>query len=319
MGAPIESVLLSAHDNDGCQAENAASAYRLLLLIRRFEEKAGQLYALGLIPDEIKLCIGREALIAGVIAARQDTDRVIFGPRCHGALLALGLAPSVVMNELANPMTGLLQPHSDVSSGGKMCPRGFYRCTLDSAGCAGWAISLGMAHALKRDRNVVFVVLDGDSGVPDQLTRAISFAKRLRLPIVFIVDHAAPEPEPAKNTGPGGKLQSALMASAVSFMLIDGIDLEKVRAASRLAGDRARSDGGPQGLLISTQAFRGHASQPTSAPTAYSQPVHDPVLIARKRLLETVEGGQDAAIAIESDIRTTLTAIGQEIRASRLL
>jgi len=317
MGVTIKTGLLNVDDDATVDAENAASAYRLQLLIRRFEEKAGQLYALGLIPDEIKLCIGREALIAGLIGARLAMDRVIFGPRCHGALLALGVVPTVLMSGLANPQRGRTSLPSHEGPDNNSCPKGFYRCDGDNARRVSWALSLAFASMLNRDRSVVYVVLDGDSGTSDPLVRSMSLAKRFQLPIVFIVDHAAPEPEPGNITRCNVALQTAFQASAISLEPIDGIDQDNVRPACQLAGERARARGGPQGLLISTQAFRGHARQPSATQNASSQPIHDPVDVARKRLLDAVDGGVDAAKAIENDIRTTLTALGQEIRAGR--
>lgn len=303
-----------SHDKKSA-AEHAAAAYRLLLLMRRFEEKAGQLYALGLIPEEIKLCIGREALITGLIAARREQDLLIFGPRCHSALLALGIAPNVVMSELANPKLGLFQPHPQSQSADHIRPKGFYRSVQGSDQRALWALSLALAASKTQNPSVVFVMLDGDAGVSDTLYRAVATAKRFALPIIFTVDHAVPDPVPNCGNRPTDELQAKLSNSAVEFAPVDGISLDFVVAACLSAAERTRSGAGPQGLLVSTQAFRGHARQPATQRCASTPQLYDPVQLAKKRLLETVAGGGEAADAIESDIRATMSAIGQAIRA----
>jgi pyruvate dehydrogenase E1 component alpha subunit len=83
------------------------AAYRDMLLIRRFEEKAGQLYALQAIHGICPLSIGQEAAIVGMMMAARDTDPVITGYRTHGALLARGVAPGRVMAELMGRESGL--------------------------------------------------------------------------------------------------------------------------------------------------------------------------------------------------------------------
>ncbi len=308
--------------NDGGEAENAVAVYRLILLIRRFEEKAGQLYAMGLIPDEIKLCIGREALFAGVNAASNDGDPLLVGRRCHGALLALGLEPEVLMNELANPSRGLFDQPTHGSTPPAIRPTRFYYCPTDNGKRARWATSLAVAQSLKGTQNVAFVILDGDSLRGSQIVRTLLLAKRFQLQIVFIIDHAVPDPMPGQpgGDGPSSHLQKRVQASAISFTPVDGIDPQNVIAACQAAGDTARSGAGPQGLLVSTQAFRGHASQQTAGRRGpASQAVHDPVVIARMRLIDACNGQTETALAIEKDVRATLTTIGLNMRASAQL
>ena len=302
----------------GQDAENAAAAYRLILLIRRFEEKVGQLYALGLIPDEVKLCIGREALFTGLNAARHDGDLWIVGRRCHGALLALGLAPAVIMRELANPSRGLFDSPKIRAEQSTIRPDDLYRCPKDNDERACWAVSLAISQRLNGRQNAVFVILDGDTLRPAQVARALHLATRFHLPIVFIIDHASPDPSPvdAQGEGPSRQIQNTVQTSPISFTVVEGIDPQNVRSACQSASDRARSGAGPQGLLIATHAFRGHASQPTAAVRgAGPQPAHDPVVTARERLLDASDGRTDTASAIEKDVRTTLTTIGLNMRA----
>lgn len=305
-------------DDTGCEAERAVSAYRMILLIRRFEEKAGQLYAMGLIPDEVKLCIGREALFTGVTAARIGDDPLIVGRRSHGALLALGMAPELVMRELAKPTLGLFEDPAQSPTDLSVRPKGFYRCPKPNGDRVRWAVSLAMAHSLKADHRVVFVILDGDTLDTNEIVRSLELAKRFQLPIVFIIDHATPDqhPDPTPGFGPNSALQTALLTSPVAFKSVDGIAPEKVVEACQSAANAARSGAGPQGLLISTQAFRGHASQSTTSTRgSFRQSRPDPVLQARQRLVDASDGCVDAAKAIEKDVRTTLTMIGLNLRS----
>jgi len=312
----------SAMGTDGQDAEHAAAAYRLILLMRRFEEKAGQLYAMGLIPDEIKLCIGREALIAGLYSARRDCDPLVVGRRCHGALLAFGLAPERIMTELAHP-TGALFDHPFHRSGDStLRPAAFYRCPTGNGERMRWALSLAMGQSVTPTPNVIFVILDGDTLVREDVERALVFAQRSQLPIVFVIDHAVPDSNPGQacNQRPSHQIQTAVQESSICFSSIDGIDAQNVMERCHRAGEAARSGAGPQGLIASTHAFRGHASLPNSAAAGGgSEADHDPVARARARLVDESDGRPDTAVAIETDVRTTLTSIGLTIRAQARL
>lgn len=319
-------------DGEGC-LKRAAETYRFIVGMRRTEETAGQLYALGCIDREIKLSIGREALVLGLMQARGDIDPVIAGRRCHGWLLAFGIEAPALLAALSagNGCSFDRRDNRDLFSGRPL--QHLYPCLDGAQTKLAWAASLGLAakfDAARRKDAVVFVVLEGESLASKTLTRLLTFLVCWQLPIVVVVDHAMPS---SRVPNDGIATEHALARGALlQFQTIEGIDHEVVANACRQAATRARNGDGPQGLIISSQAFRGHAHRPelstdvraelscANSPSNTDKPRHlsvqpsDPLLVAKNRLLAFGKPGADAAHMIEADVRATLFDVRRDVR-----
>lgn len=292
------------------------AAYRGMLLIRRFEEKAGQLYALRVIQGLCPLSIGQEAAIVGMMMAARPTDPVITGYRTHGALLARGVDPKAVLAELMGRQGGL--------SGGKggtvrmLAPDHHFYGGHGSAGLAA-PLGAGLAFASRyRGDGAVTLAFYGDGAASrGRVFEAYKLASKWKLPIVFIVDNNTASP------GAGivlGTLPSAIAESGKPFAIpgeqVDGIDVRRVRAAGRRAIARARAGDGPTLLEMLTFRYRGHggiAAQPGHAEKRIAEA--DPVAKARARLLASAVLAEPALRALEKEVRDQVTRAAAAARA----
>lgn len=293
-------------------------AYKAMLLMRRFEEKAGQFYALGVIADELKLCIGREALIFGLLSTRHARDELVFGRRCHGALLGLGCDPASLMHELAKSSDGAFAPdHIAGAHHNAFWPEHFFRCANGNLNVARWVTGRALARPASttnpsQNDCVIFTVLDGDQLKTDasEFMRLLHLAKRLKLALVFVIDDATPD-----RTSERARRKALFDGTSIAFEPVDGIDHQCVAAASDKAARDARMGAGPQGLWVSTQAFRGHAS-PNMSPRGArgASTVADPVVLARQRLVDSAESGEEASLRIETDVRMAIAEASRAVR-----
>lgn len=260
-----------------------------MLLIRRFEERAGQLYAMGQIAGFCHLSIGREAVVTGLAMAAEPADQVITSHRCHGHALAQGCEPAKVMAELLGRGSGL--------NGGKggsmhlMAPeRGFY----GGHGIVGAPVSLatGLAFANRYRGNGAVTVCTFGQGAADQgqVFEAFNMAQRWKLPVVFVIDN---------DTGETSMSGSALADRGAAFGIkgwqVDGIDVAAVRASATMAMAMCRNDSGPVILEMLTFPYRGHANPNAgnSDGRQRTQQEIDPVAHARSKLLANGWASED--------------------------
>lgn len=292
--------------------QQAVDSYRFMVLMRRCEETVGQLYALGVIAAEPKLSIGREALVAGLIGASQYHDCIISGRRCHGFLLALGVELDQLLSALVHQPQHQTHPWIGIDWAPATWPAQF-RCQGDDPDAIlGAAISLALIKRGQSQSSVVFAVLGDEAVSHPRFADRMRAARRWRLPIVWVVDHATPD-------GALGALgyDSGQTLNGTDFRPVNGIDDCAVEQAGLDARARAQSGAGPQGLIISTQAFRGHASTPASGPGSASkpaQPANDPVLLARARAEQSSPTPSGYVDAIDHEVRALVRAAGQRAR-----
>jgi pyruvate dehydrogenase E1 component alpha subunit len=296
--------------------DEEVAAYRCMLLIRRFEEKVGQLYALQAIHGVCPLCIGQEAAIVGMMLAARNTDPVITGYRTHGALLARGVDPQLVMAELLGRKTGL--------SGGRggtvrmFAPEHHFYGGHGSAGLAA-PLGTGLAFAARRrGSDAVTLCFFGDGAAQrGRVAEAYRAAARWALPIVFIVDN---------NTAAAGasivlgSVPSALSESGAPFAIpgeqVDGIDVRRTRAAGQRAIERARRGDGPTILEMLTYRYRGHGGAPARAGMGDRRiDDADPLTKARSRILSSSLLSERALKALEKDVRERVGAAAMAARA----
>ncbi|MBN8911124.1 MAG: pyruvate dehydrogenase (acetyl-transferring) E1 component subunit alpha [Rhizobiales bacterium] len=286
------------------------AAYRSMLLIRRFEEKAGQLYALQAIHGACPLCIGQEASIVGTMMEARETDPVITGYRTHGAVLARGVEPRLVMAELTGRKSGLA--HGKGGTVRMFAPEHKFFGGHGSGGL-GVPLGAGLAFASRyRGDDAVTLCFYGDgAAVRGRVLEAYKAAARWSLPIVFIVDNNTAAPGASIVLG---SVPSALSESGRPFAIpgeqVDGIDVRRVRAAARRAIERARRGDGPTVLEMLTYRYRGHGGVPARAGANAERRIEDadPIVKARARLLADGLLSERALKVLEKEVKEIVVA-----------
>ncbi|MEJ1159024.1 pyruvate dehydrogenase (acetyl-transferring) E1 component subunit alpha [Prosthecomicrobium sp. N25] len=274
--------------------EEELSAYRLMLLIRRFEEKAGQMYGMGLIGGFCHLYIGQEAVVVGMQMAQIEGDQVITGYRDHGHMLACGMESKGVMAELTGRRGGYSK-----GKGGSMHMFSVEKHFYGGHGIVGAQVSLGtglaFANRYRKNGNVAVVYFGDGAANQGQVYESFNMASLWHLPVVYVIENN----KYAMGTSVSrASAQVDFSKRGVSFDIpgeqVDGMDVRAVREAATRALDHARSGKGPYILEMLTYRYRGHSM---SDPAKYRskeevqkmRTEQDPIEKVRSRLLA---GGQ---------------------------
>jgi pyruvate dehydrogenase E1 component subunit alpha len=278
--------------------------YREMLLIRRFEERAGQLYGMGLIGGFCHLYIGQEAVAVGMQAVARDGDQIITGYRDHGLMLTAGMDPKEVMAELTGREGG-----SSRGKGGSMhmfsVEAGFY----GGHGIVGAQVSLGTGLALadwyRGNGNVSFTYFGDGAANQGQVYESFNMAQLWKLPVVYVIENN----QYAMGTSvERSSATTHLYMRGASFGIpgepVDGMDVLAVRDAGAKAAEHARSGKGPYILEMKTYRYRGHSmSDPAKYRTKEEvddvKKTRDPIEHVRERLL--AEGWADEATLKATD------------------
>jgi pyruvate dehydrogenase E1 component alpha subunit len=240
--------------------EELLEFYRQMLLIRRFEERAGQLYGLGLIGGFCHLYIGQEAVAVGLQSAMTvGKDSVITGYRDHGHMLAYGIDPKVIMAELTGRQAGISK-----GKGGSMhmfsVDHGFY----GGHGIVGAQVSLGTGLAFKHkyteDGGVCLAYFGDGAANQGQVYESFNMAELWKLPIIFVIENNQYAMGTSVNRS---SAEDQLYKRGESFRIaglqIDGMVVLAVRGAAETALDWVRSGKGPILLELKTYRYRGHS------------------------------------------------------------
>jgi pyruvate dehydrogenase E1 component alpha subunit len=239
--------------------EGLLQAYRDMLLIRRFEEKAGQLYGMGLIGGFCHLYIGQEAVVVGIQAALQPGDEVITSYRDHGHMLATGMEARGVMAELTGRSGGYSR-----GKGGSMHMFSKERGFFGGHGIVGAQVSLGAGLAFSNwyrgNQNVCACYFGEGASNQGQVYESFNLAALMKLPVVFVIENnkysmgtsverASASRDLSKNGAPWG----------ITGMQVDGMDVAAVKEAADHAVAECRAGRGPFLLEIKTYRYRGHS------------------------------------------------------------
>ncbi|HEX2726573.1 MAG TPA: pyruvate dehydrogenase (acetyl-transferring) E1 component subunit alpha [Beijerinckiaceae bacterium] len=283
-------------------------AYREMLLIRRFEEKSGQMYGMGLIGGFCHLYIGQEAVVVGMQMATQDGDQVITGYRDHGHMLACGMDPKGVMAELTGRRGGLSK-----GKGGSMHMFSKEKNFYGGHGIVGAQVSLGTGIAFAnryRDDGRVCLTYFGDGAANQgQVYESFNMAELWKLPVVYVIENNRYAMGTAVNRA---SAQTDFSKRGVSFGIpgeqVDGMDVRAVRDAGLRAIDFARSGQGPYILEMQTYRYRGHSmSDPakyrTKDEVSRMRDERDPIESARRRLLDEWKVPENDLKAIDAKVR----------------
>ncbi len=234
--------------------------YEQMLLIRRFEEKAGQLYGLGLIGGFCHLYIGQEAVVTGLQSAIEPgKDSVITGYRDHGHMLACGIDPNIVMAELTGRASGISK-----GKGGSMhmfsVEHGFY----GGHGIVGAQVSLGtglaFGHKYKEDGGVCLAYFGDGAANQGQVYESFNMAELWKLPVIFVIENNQYAMGTSVNRSSS---EDQLYRRGESFripgMQVDGMDVLAVRGAVEEALKYVRGGKGPVLMELKTYRYRGHS------------------------------------------------------------
>lgn len=239
--------------------ETILQSYKMMLLIRRFEEKSGQLYGMGLIGGFCHLYIGQEAVVVGVQAAMNPQDSVITSYRDHGHMLACGMDANGVMAELTGREGGYSK-----GKGGSMHMFSREKNFFGGNGIVGAQISLGtglaFAHKYNNDGGVCIAYM-GDGAINQgQVYESFNMASLWKLPVVYVVEDNKYAMGTSTARGSANyEFSKRGEAYNIPGRVVDGMDLFSVKEAADWALSHARSGQGPVILHVKTYRYRGHS------------------------------------------------------------
>ena len=244
---------------DSVDRDQMLEFYRQMLLIRRFEERAGQLYGMGLIGGFCHLYIGQEAVAVGVQSVKEKGDQIITAYRDHGHMLACGMDPKEVMAELTGRATGVSR-----GKGGSMHMFSVENDFYGGHGFVGAQVSLGtglaLANKYKGNDKVTFCYFGDGAANQGQVYESFNMAELWKLPVVYLIENN----QYAMGTSiERSSSEVHLYKRGISFNIpgeeVDGMDVLAVRDAAEKAADHARSGKGPIILEMKTYRYRGHS------------------------------------------------------------
>ena len=292
----------------GLSNEEEVQASRDMLLIRRFEDKAGQLYGMGLIGGFCHLYIGQEAVVVGLQMTIGEGDQVITTYRDHGHMLACGMEPRRVMAEL----TGRRDGYSH-GKGGSMHMFSLEEDFYGGHGIVGASVPIGTGLAFAnryRGNDRVCLTYFGDGAANQgQVYESFNMAKLWNLPVIYVIENN----RYAMGTSVvRSSAQTDFSKRGISFGLegeqVDGMDVRAVKEAGERVVARARDGGGPYILEMLTYRYRGHSmSDPAKYRTRDEvdevREHQDPIAQVRARLLDGGVLKEDEIKKIDGEIR----------------
>jgi len=292
--------------------EQELAALREMLLIRRFEEKAGQLYGMGAIGGFCHLYIGQEAIVVGMQMALKYGDQIITGYRDHGHMLATGMDANGVMAELTGRRGGYSK-----GKGGSMHMFSKEKHFYGGHGIVGAQVSLGTGLAFAnryRGNDNVSVAYFGDGAANQgQVYESFNMAELWKLPVIYVIENN----RYAMGTSVSrSSAQQDFSKRGASFNIpgeqVDGMDVRAVKAAAEKAVKWCREGNGPYILEMQTYRYRGHSmSDPAKYRTREEvdkvRHDSDPIEQVRNRLLAAKVSEQDLK-QIDAEVREIVNA-----------
>jgi pyruvate dehydrogenase E1 component alpha subunit len=284
------------------------AAYRGMLLIRRFEEKAGQLYGMGFIGGFCHLYIGQEAVVTGVKMAMIEGDQMITAYRDHGHMLAMDMSPRGVMAELTGRAGGYSR-----GKGGSMHMFSKEKNFYGGHGIVGAQVSLGtglgFANKYRGNKNVSVTYFGDGAANQGQVYESFNMASLWKLPVIYVIENNRYAMGTSVNRS---SAETDFSHRGASFRIpgikVDGMDVRAVKSASDMATEWCRSGNGPIILEMNTYRYRGHSM---SDPAKYRSKEevqkmrsdHDPIEQVKARLIDKKWASENDLKAIDKDVR----------------
>ena len=295
--------------------------YRTMLLIRRFEEKAGQLYGMGLIGGFCHLYIGQEAVVVGLEAAAKDGDQRITSYRDHGHMLACGMDPKGVMAELTGREGGYSK-----GKGGSMHMFSKEKAFFGGHGIVGAQVPIGtglaFASRYRGDSAVSFTYFGDGSANQGQVYESFNMAALWELPVIFVIEnnlYAMGTAQKRSTSTPD--IYTRGTAFGISGEAVDGMDVLAVKAAGKKAVAHCRAGNGPYILEVKTYRYRGHSmSDPAKYRTREEvqkvREERDPIDHVRQLLLTGKHASEDDLKAIDREIKNVVNEAAEFAKQS---
>jgi pyruvate dehydrogenase E1 component alpha subunit len=303
----------SPSTSDDFSAEQELDAYRRMLLIRRFEEKAGQLYGMGFIGGFCHLYIGQEAVVVGMEMAQREGDQVITSYRDHGHMLACGMDPKGVMAELTGRRGGYSK-----GKGGSMHMFSREKQFFGGHGIVAAQVPIGaglaFANKYRNNGNISVTYLGDGAANQGQVYETFNMAAIWNLPAVFVIENnryamgtAAP-----RSTAMADHLGARGAAFGIPSEQVDGMDVRAVKEAGDKAAAHCRGGHGPYILEMMTYRYRGHSM---SDPAKYRareevqkmRDERDPIEQVKSRILQGRMTSEEELKNIDASIRAIVT------------
>ena len=282
--------------------------FRDMLLLRRFEEKASQLYGMGLIGGFCHLYIGQEAVVTGVQHALAPGDSVITGYRCHAHMLIAGVPPREVMAELTGRAAG-----ASKGKGGSMhlfAPeRGFYGGHGIVGAQVPLGVGLGFAHKYRASDRISVTYFGDGAANQGQVFEAFNMAALWQLPVLFVIENNQyAMGTSVERSAAVADLHERGRAFGIPGEKVDGMDVAAVFQAAQETVADLRAGKGPLLLEMMTYRYRGHSM---SDPAKYRsreevskmRQERDPIEQARAALLDGGHADADALKEIDREIK----------------
>jgi len=302
-------------------AEDLKQYYRDMLLIRRFEEKAGQLYGMGLIGGFCHLYIGQEAVVVGLEAAAEEGDRRITTYRDHGHMLACGMDPKGVMAELTGRAGGYSR-----GKGGSMHMFSTQKRFYGGHGIVGANVPLGAGLAfadkyLGNDR-VTFTYFGDGAANQGQVYETFNMAALWQLPVIFVIEnnqYAMGTAQKRSTSSPD--IYHRGEAFGIPGEMVDGMDVLAVKEAGDKAVAHCRAGKGPYILETKTYRYRGHSmSDPAKYRTREEvqkmRDEKDAIEHVRELLISGGHATEEDLKAIDKEIKDVVNASAEFAKES---
>jgi pyruvate dehydrogenase E1 component alpha subunit len=294
-------------------AEDLLQYYKDMLLIRRFEEKAGQLYGMGLIGGFCHLYIGQEAVVVGLEAAAEEGDKRITSYRDHGHMLACGMDANGVMAELTGRSGGYSK-----GKGGSMHMFSKEKHFYGGHGIVAAQVPLGaglaFADKYKENGRVTFNYFGDGAANQGQVYETFNMAALWDLPCIFVIENNQYAMGTAQKRSTSSQdIYKRGEAFGIPGEAVDGMDVLAVKDAGERAVKHCRSGKGPYILEIKTYRYRGHSmSDPAKYRTREEvqkmRDERDPIEQVREMLLTGKHASEDDLKAIDKDIKSVVNA-----------
>jgi len=312
----------NGHDPSAFTREQELQAYRDMLLVRRFEEKAGQLYGMGYIGGFCHLYIGQEAVVTGMQMVAKDGDQVITAYRDHGHMLATGMDPKGVMAELTGREAGYSK-----GKGGSMHMFSVDKHFYGGHGIVGASVPLGtglaFANKYRENDNISFTYFGDGAANQGQVYEAFNMAKLWKLPVIYVIENnkyaMGTSVERSHSITDLYRLGSSF---GIPGEQVDGMDVRAVHAAGKRAAEHVRAGNGPIILEMITYRYRGHSM---SDPAKYRsrdevqsmRTDHDPIEQVRQRVIDSGQASEDELKAIDKEIRAIVNEAAEFAQQAR--
>ncbi len=320
MPTTAQAVTTNTASNTDASPELLRALYKDMLLIRRFEEKAGQLYGMGLIGGFCHLYIGQEAVVVGVQSLLKQGDTIITSYRDHGHMLAANMDAGKVMAEL----TGRAEGYSR-GKGGSMHMFSREKGFFGGHGIVGAQVPIGtglaFGHKYKKDGGLCATYM-GDGAVNQgQVYESFNMAALWKLPVLYIIENNRYGMGTSQARASAGELYLRGSGYGIPGEQVDGMDVLAVRDAVSRASGRIRNGDGPVILEMMTYRYRGHSmSDPAKYRTKDEvdemKSGHDPIETLKKRLAEAGYADEESLKSVERDVKAVVNAAAEFAQAA---